>query len=512
MLYGWDASDFDWNRGARPSHLAKAKQEGIRFFTHKITEGTSTVHRHAGEMLKAAKAAGIPFLGVYIVPRTPGNNGNGSIAEQVSFAIAETTRQFPEWKSHPGFFWQVDLEHWEYDKVKPEHGVEMARRLREKTGVGVVLYAPRWSYGDSVPGSDPLWASNYTGSGLAGPFKTQWARTSQMSHQGWGKYSGRVPRILQYSSDATIGGQHTCDANVFNGDEAAFRSMIGAPPATTPKPAPTPTGRRVVKVPVGRGSSEKPGVLNVWDTVRTGSVGDLILELVTYYPKVGEIYATSANDGDHGPRPNGSHHYGLSYNGSPTAAVDFGAYDKVGVAKGQERMRDFSKWLEDKVPGYRNIVELIHTTPYSTDNGYYVRNGAKLGSSGYGSSTNAAHANHVHLAMSKAQVSAALKKLREAAPAAPAPAPTPAKENDDMELSDRLPTRQGKDGITYTKDDMSVQTALNGGLHYALLASRNSAAVNAKVEALEAKAEALEAKVTEQDAKLDEILKLLKGQ
>ena len=226
MIFGWDASDFDWNRGARTSNVKKAKSEGIKFFTHKITEGTKTIHTRAGTMVKAAVDAGIPFVGFYVVPRTPGNNGHGSVAAQVNYAIAQADKQWSGWRKHKGFFWQVDLEHWSYDKVSPKHGNEMAKLLEQKTGKKAVLYAPRWAYGDSIGGSYPLWASNYNGSGSPANFKTQWNRTGKANHAGWQKYSGRKPRILQYSSDATIGGQHTCDANAFDGTEADFAKMI----------------------------------------------------------------------------------------------------------------------------------------------------------------------------------------------------------------------------------------------------------------------------------------------
>jgi len=224
-IYGWDASDFDWDRGARPANLAKAKAEGIRFFTHKITEGTTTVHWHAGEMLKAAEAAGIPFLGAYVVVRTPGNGANRNITQQALFAKQQLDIQFPRWRTHPGFFLQVDLEHWDYDRVSPAFGVQMCAWLEKLFGVKTVLYAPKWSYGNTVGGNYPLWASNY-GSNASKPFKDL---PHGQNHDGWDEYSNRKPRILQYGSNAIIGGQKTCDANVFWGSEADFRKMIGKP-------------------------------------------------------------------------------------------------------------------------------------------------------------------------------------------------------------------------------------------------------------------------------------------
>src|SRR6266516_2980060 len=96
------------------------------------------------------------------------------------------------------------------------------------------------------------------------------------------------------------------------------------------------------------------------------------VDRASHYPKAHEMYVTSGMDGDHGPRPNGSHHYGLSFNGSSTAAIDFGAYDKVSKAEGDRRMRDLARWFENVMPATVNIVELIHTTPFADDNGFYV--------------------------------------------------------------------------------------------------------------------------------------------
>jgi peptidoglycan hydrolase-like protein with peptidoglycan-binding domain len=228
-IFGWDASDFDYERGMRTTNLAAAARDGVRFFTYKITEGTRTVHYHAGEMVRAAQAAGIRLVGVYVVVRTPGNNGHGSLAAQVDFALAELGRQLPEWRTMPGFFFQLDVEPWRYDRVRPDLGVEAGRLLRQRTGRGVAMYAPRWAYGDGIGGTDPLWASNYTASGAPAPFATQWARTAGITdHPGLAPYSGRNPAILQFSSNATIGGQRICDANVSPLTEAALARLVGA--------------------------------------------------------------------------------------------------------------------------------------------------------------------------------------------------------------------------------------------------------------------------------------------
>ena len=114
-------------------------------------------------------------------------------------------------------------------------------------------------------------------------------------------------------------------------------------------------------------------------------------------------------------RPNGSYHYGrLQYDGSPAAAVDLGAYDAVSTAEGDRRMRDLARWFESVTPGAANVVELIHTTPFADDDGFYVKDGKRIAS--FGAETDAAHRNHVHLAMSRAQVTAALERVGKVPP------------------------------------------------------------------------------------------------
>lgn len=397
-LYGWDASDFDWDRGARASTVTKAAAEGIKFFTHKITDGTGTIHYHAGEMCKAAVAAGVPFVGFYVVPRTPGNNGHASIAGQAEYAITQADKQWPGWRTFSGFFWQVDLEHWEYDQVAPNHGLNMVTELEKRTGKRCVLYAPKWSYGDSVSGTVPLWSSNY-GENSAMHFKTLYAARGGDNGPGWIRYSNRVPVIWQYGSRATIGGQNTCDANAFRGTEADFAALftpqvVTPTPTPTPEPTPTPTPTPIPEVPPVTTYTPKK-----WQrqTTKIGPLGERLLAfLERYYPQgyTDALYLTSA----YRPEETNSHHSGLTYNGYPTAAIDIGAYDDPAdsLAQDQADMRALSLWL------YKNFsdltVELIHTNPNDALT-TYVKNGAKVG--GYAVSD---HINHVHWATSDALV------------------------------------------------------------------------------------------------------------
>src|SRR5688572_9818307 len=118
-LFGWDASDFDWNRG--PVDLGAAHADGIRFFTHKLTEqGPDKVYYHAGieKAIPRAIDAGFKFVGAYIVPRS-----NVATSAQVDSALQHAERL--KWWDIDGWFWQMDSEHWSYDTVPLHIGTEM---------------------------------------------------------------------------------------------------------------------------------------------------------------------------------------------------------------------------------------------------------------------------------------------------------------------------------------------------------------------------------------------------
>ncbi|WIM94358.1 peptidoglycan-binding protein [Actinoplanes oblitus] len=232
FVFGWDASDFDYGRGMRTGHLRAAHDEGIRFFTHKVSEwggGGRTVHKRCGEMLTAARDAGMVWFGAYVVARS-----GRPVADQARFAVDTLDAQAPGLIGHQRFRWQVDTEVWRdshgvvYDHVSPKTGAALLTELNRRTGKPVGFhYAPKWAYGDSIPGTDPLWASDYRGSGAPADWRTEWQHTGQDRHPGWAPYSGRVPAILQFSSDSVIGGQHTCDCNAFRGSEADLIALIG---------------------------------------------------------------------------------------------------------------------------------------------------------------------------------------------------------------------------------------------------------------------------------------------
>jgi hypothetical protein len=138
--------------------------------------------------------------------------------------------------------------------------------------------------------------------------------------------------------------------------------------------------------------------------VTVGPVGKLLVRILEHYPKRGEIYISSAYRNEPG-----SHHGGRTYRGSPTAAIDIGA-GGLNPA-GSRKMRDVAKWLYDNFAA--DTVQLIHTTPYKDDNGFYVYQQRKNpGGSIYGPQTINEHRDHVHFATSKALAEKILARLR----------------------------------------------------------------------------------------------------
>lgn len=208
-IFGWDTSDYDESRG--PMDVATARKNGIAFLSHKISEGTGFKATNADRVLAAGAAAKMPVLGGYHV--LYGKNA-ASISDQVNWYLQCLTELFPGWKKHPCFIHQIDAEKFQYMARKPTLGeintfgalvVERAGCLHSQ----VVAYAPEWLYGSGLQGLHfKLWASGYVnGSG-----------TPQALYPGdgdfrWDAYSGIVPTLLQFSSSANIGGNHTCDAN-----------------------------------------------------------------------------------------------------------------------------------------------------------------------------------------------------------------------------------------------------------------------------------------------------------
>jgi GH25 family lysozyme M1 (1,4-beta-N-acetylmuramidase) len=214
-LFGWDASDYDWDRG--PMDLNAAARDGIIVFSFKATEGLSVQHVHLAESLNRARAAGIEFLGAYHVLRT------ASVSGQVDYLLSYVDSAVPWWRDVPGWFWQCDAEDWGYDFPGPNLVKAFCNELGGRTGRTVICYAPRGMYGDTLQGlGHPLWNANY-GRDPSGTYQSLYPGDDGV---GWLPYSGQTPVFWQYSDRATIGSQPGCDANAFRGSLDELRKLI----------------------------------------------------------------------------------------------------------------------------------------------------------------------------------------------------------------------------------------------------------------------------------------------
>ena len=216
-LFLWDASDFDWARG--PMNLAAAAADGIVGFTHKATEATWIKHGHTGEALARARDAGLEFIGAYHVVRST------SPAEQVDYFLSYLDQVAPWWRDFPGFFHQVDLELWSYDRVTAATGKAFAEQLAAAQPKRVVMYASRGQYGDQLATLSPdipLWNAAY-GLNPVAHYPDAYRGDASLN---WRPYSGREPVFWQYGSQLTIGTQPGADCNAFRGSLADLRELI----------------------------------------------------------------------------------------------------------------------------------------------------------------------------------------------------------------------------------------------------------------------------------------------
>jgi hypothetical protein len=417
-VFGWDASDFDWDRaGYDGLNLGAARAAGISFVTHKSTEhgqGGVTLHRHFGEFIRRAKAAGMPFYGTYIVPRS-----GIAVQTQLNTNQAYLDQQVPGWRSDPKFFVQVDLEKWPYDSVADEIGEDMVRRIRSQYKKQALLYGSRGQYGGTIDADMPKWNAHYPDN-RAMEFKALYRAIGGDSGVGWTPYgAANTPALIwQYTSRATIGAHSTCDANAFRGSLDDFAHLVGSD--TSPPIAQTP-----------RDQLAYPGdghPIEIWDGVVLDDVSRRIIERAEYYPDKRYLYVTSSLRKDPG-----SYHNQTPprlYHGKVCRGVDFG-FGGV-TPTGSARGRDFAKWLYDNF--WDLTVQLIHTTPYADDDGFYVLDQVQRpGGAVYGAQTMAQHANHVHDATTYDLASVAVAKL-ESLRAAVEAVPAPIEEGEDMAL------------------------------------------------------------------------------
>lgn len=223
-VYGWDISNFDWQRG--PVDLAAARTAGIALVTHKVTEGTAYRDPYAGQALTRAAAAGIPVIGGYHVLYP---SSQLSIASQVQTYLAALAAAFPAWRSHACFIHQLDCERWGLTNNQAPTLADIIAfgKALEADGVNpraILAYAPGWVYpAGSLTGLPyHLWQSDY-GTNPAAHFIDAYPGDGSPR---WGHPTGIVPAVLQYGSQTVIS-QPICDANALRvADEAQLVALF----------------------------------------------------------------------------------------------------------------------------------------------------------------------------------------------------------------------------------------------------------------------------------------------
>lgn len=222
MIYGWDASHYDGT--LTPAILARAKAEGIAFFTHKLGQGLSNIDDTAPTALAAARDAGIQVIGGYYFI----DHGTDMVA-QARRCLALANLHEPWWHTFPGWFWQTDAETSPSGMPTFAEIKAFSDALDELSGRRVIVYASAGQYGNRLAGlGHLLWNAHY-GANTTGSFRALYPGDHS---SGWNAYSGQAPALLQYGSGATIAGRTTCDANAFRGTTDQLLALIGAKPHT----------------------------------------------------------------------------------------------------------------------------------------------------------------------------------------------------------------------------------------------------------------------------------------
>jgi GH25 family lysozyme M1 (1,4-beta-N-acetylmuramidase) len=216
-IFGWDASHYDGS--LNKTILARAKAEGIVFFTHKIGEGLSNTDTTAQAALNAARDVGMQVVGGYYFIHS------GDMVAQATRCIALADRYVPWWRTFGGWFWQTDAETDTGGHLpSPSEVKQFSDTLANRTRKTVIVYASHGQYGNRLLGlGHPLWNANYP-SDRKGGFKALYPGDH---YAGWDPYSGQTPVIAQYTSSATIAGLTTCDANAYRGTLDQLLALIG---------------------------------------------------------------------------------------------------------------------------------------------------------------------------------------------------------------------------------------------------------------------------------------------
>lgn len=228
-VYIWDASNYDWQRDADHSiNFVAARRDGIAGVQHKATEGHTYTDPHFGDFARLVNAGvGFALVGPYHV-LWPGDP-----KADADHWFDTVDRLMPWWRDYPGVVnWQIDAEKFANMPRQPNLSEihACADRIMQRGGsdlpaAAIVVYGPKWLYGDSLRGLRfKLWASAY-GANPAVRYRQAYPGDNASI---WAPYSGVTPTLAQYGSRTIIGEQSTCDASAVRvPSEAALQALFG---------------------------------------------------------------------------------------------------------------------------------------------------------------------------------------------------------------------------------------------------------------------------------------------
>lgn len=220
-LYFVDVSDF--NGDVDEIGLAR---NGIAILTTKATEGTSFQHSTYKEHVTSAKNAGLVAYGAYMVPRTPGNQGSGSVRAQVDYFLNYLDQQTPWWRTDPRFIIQIDLEDWGVDYPSIAIG-QQTINMCKATGKFVTIYASHGHYGDEAFQGTPRWNADYVDDS-PGNYTELYNRYGGDSSSSW---HGNEFVFWQFTQRGFVG-SYQGDVSAFRGNKSDLENLIGISQAT----------------------------------------------------------------------------------------------------------------------------------------------------------------------------------------------------------------------------------------------------------------------------------------
>jgi len=222
-----DVSDFQGQNGINVLNL---KNNGIVGLTSKVGEGADPnfIHYSFINNCNNARNLGLTMYGTYYVVRT---NTGYSVQSQVNDYVTLMDQNIPWWRTDPRFICQIDLEHWSYDTVPWDYGIDFGRKLQVAAPIKInkiFLYASEGQYGNTTS-EFPQWNANYfddAPGNYMDLYNLYGGNTSAIWHGS--KYT-----FWQFTQRGYVG-NFQGDVSAFRGTTQDLENLIGVTPPVIP--------------------------------------------------------------------------------------------------------------------------------------------------------------------------------------------------------------------------------------------------------------------------------------